>query len=110
MFKGLLVAIVLAASLLPSVATAKRPDAVFYGTVVHSSTHGIKVKNPKSGQALEFQIVPRLTRLEGHLKAHNMSAIRPGDFVTVYYDQHFLGLRHADRIIDSQHPGMKFKG
>lgn len=89
---------------------AKQADAVFAGTVLHSSTHSIKVKNPRSGEVLEFQIIPRLTRLEGHLKSHTMSAVRPGDFVKVYYDQHFLGLRHADRIIDSQHPGKLLKG
>lgn len=94
----------------PCASDAKRTEAIFYGTVVHSSTHSIKVRNPRSGETLAFQIVPRITRLEGHLKSHTMSAIRPGDFVKVYYDQHFLGLRHADRIIDSEHPGKGFKG
>ena len=29
---------------------------------------------------------------------YQMKAIKAGQYVKVYYDQHFLGLRHADKI------------
>lgn len=71
------------------------------GTLVHVSTNNIKVKDDKTGQSLSFLLVPHFNRIfssDGKTTVQ-MSALRPGALVKVFYDQKFLGQRHADRIL-----------
>ena len=74
--------------------------AVFYGVTVHVSTTNIKVHDPKSGQNMAFTVTPKFKSVfsENGKTTYQMNAIRAGQYVKVYYDQHFLGMRHADKI------------
>ncbi|MBV8726197.1 MAG: hypothetical protein JO233_00305 [Candidatus Eremiobacteraeota bacterium] len=74
--------------------------AVFYGITVHVSTSNIKVHDPKSGQTLAFTVTPKFNDVfsQDGKTTYQMSAIHAGQYVKVYYDQHFLGMRHADKI------------
>ncbi|MBV9277188.1 MAG: hypothetical protein JOZ97_03030 [Candidatus Eremiobacteraeota bacterium] len=74
--------------------------AVFYGVTVHVSTTNIKVHNPKSGQNMAFTVTPKFNDVfsQDGKTTYQMSAIHAGQYVKVYYDQHFLGMRHADKI------------
>ncbi len=81
--------------------------AEFYGITRHVSTSNIKVYNPKSHQTLSFEILPKFKNVfsaDGKT-TYQMSAVHAGQYVKVYYDQHFLGLRHADRIYIMSHNG-----
>lgn len=74
--------------------------AVFYGITRHVSTSNIKVENPKTHQTLSFEILPKFKNVfsDDGKTTYQMSKIHAGQYVKVYYDQHFLGMRHADRI------------
>jgi len=74
--------------------------AVFYGITVHVSTTNIKVHDPKSGQTLAFTVTPKFNDVfsQDGKTTYQMSAIKAGQYVKVYYDQHALGMRHADKI------------
>ena len=74
--------------------------AVFYGITVHVSTTNIKVHNPQSGQNMGFTVTPKFNQVfsQDGKTTYQMSAIKAGQYVKVYYDQHFLGMRHADKI------------
>jgi hypothetical protein len=82
-------------------ASAKVGSANFSGIVDHVSGNNIKVHNPASNQTLSFLIVPKFDQVfSGDGKTtYQMRAIRAGQYVKVYYDQKFLGQRHADRIL-----------
>lgn len=73
----------------------------FSGIVEHVSVNNIKVMNPKSKKALAFLIVPKFKRVfsSNGKTTYQMSSIKPGQYVTIYYDQKALGVRHADRIV-----------
>ncbi|HTU82606.1 MAG TPA: hypothetical protein VMF61_10785 [Candidatus Acidoferrales bacterium] len=73
---------------------------VFYGIVVHVSTDNIKVQDPKTKQTLSFVLVPKFDQVfSGDGKTtYQMSAVKPGQYVGVIYDQKALGTRHADKI------------
>jgi hypothetical protein len=88
-------------SLATAPAGAKVGDANFSGIVNHVSSNNIKVTNPKTGQALSFLIVPKFDKVfSGDGKTtYQMSKVKAGQYVKVYYDQKFLGQRHADRIL-----------
>jgi hypothetical protein len=71
------------------------------GTLVHVSTQNIKVKDDTTGKALSFLLVPHFDRVfssDGKTTVQ-MSTLKPGTLVKVYYDQKALGIRHADRIL-----------
>jgi hypothetical protein len=72
----------------------------FYGTVVHVSTNNIKVLDPVSHQTLSFEILPKFDQVfSGNGKTtYQMKDVRPGRYVGILYDQHALGMRHANRI------------
>ena len=72
----------------------------FYGIVRHVSTTNIKVYDPRSKQTLAFTILPKFNRIfSGDGKTtYQMAAIKPGRYVGILYDQHLLGIRHANRI------------
>jgi len=70
-------------------------------TVGSANFSGIKVTNPKTNQTLSFLIVPKFDQVfsaDGKT-TYQMGAIKAGQYVKVYYDQKFLGQRHADRIL-----------
>jgi hypothetical protein len=74
--------------------------AVFYGITQHVSTTNIKVHDPKSGQTLAFTVTPKFKNVfsQDGKTTYQMSAVKAGQYVKVYYDQHFMGMRHADKI------------
>lgn len=74
--------------------------ALFYGITRHVSTTNIKVYDPKSHQTLSFEVTPKFKNVfsQDGKTTYQMNAIKAGQYVKVYYDQHFLGMRHADKI------------
>jgi hypothetical protein len=85
----------------PVNANHKVGSATFSGIVNHVSDNNIKVTDPKTHQTLGFLIVPKFDQVfsaDGKT-TYQMRAIKAGQYVKVYYDQKFLGQRHADRIL-----------
>jgi len=93
----LAVAVVAAMAFAPAVSQAA---STFYGITVHVSTTNIKVQNPKTKQTLSFLLVPKFKQVfsSDGKTTYQMSAIKPGRYVGIIYDQKALGQRHADRI------------
>jgi hypothetical protein len=85
------------AAFIPNVAFAA---STFYGIVRHVSMNSIKVDNPRTGQTLSFEILPKFDQIfsSDGKSTYQMKAIHAGRYVGVIYDQHFLGVRHADKI------------
>ena len=85
----------------PALAKTKVGTATFSGIVNHVSDTSIKVTDPKSHQTLSFLIVPKFDQVfsSDGKTTYQMKAIKPGQYVKVYYDQKALGARHADRIL-----------
>jgi hypothetical protein len=85
-----------------SAAVAAADNKIWTGQVVHVSTTNIKVWNGEGcGQTISFLVVPRFNHIlsdEGNT-TYQMTDIKPGMWVTVYYDQNALGARHADQIV-----------
>ena len=77
-----------------------KSDNVYYGLVTHVSMQNIKVHNPRDGSTLSFVVFPKFNQIfSGNGKeTYQMKDIHAGQYVKVYYDQHALGARHADRI------------
>lgn len=74
---------------------------IWTGKVVHVSTENIKVWNPEGNTTLSFLLVPKFDEVfsdEGNT-TEQMEHVKPGTWVTIYYDQKALGARHADKII-----------
>ncbi len=94
-------AAVAAAALAPSGAQATVGSANFSGIVNHVSSDNIKVTNTVSHQSLSFMILPKFDQVfsSDGKTTYQMSAIKAGQYVKVYYDQKMLGARHADRIL-----------
>jgi hypothetical protein len=70
------------------------------GSLVHISRTNVKVVDDKTGQELSFQLVPGFDQIfspDGRTK-YQMGALRRDQLIKVYYDQKYLGQRHADRI------------
>jgi hypothetical protein len=70
------------------------------GIVNHVSGNSIKITDG-TGKQLSFLIVPKFDQVfsaDGKT-TYQMRAIKAGQYVKVYYDQKFLGQRHADRIL-----------
>jgi len=84
----------------PLPAAATSAVNVIYGYVEHVSTTNIKVYDVNQKQSLGFEILPKFDQLfsSDGKTTYQMSALKPGTFVKVYYDQKALGMRHADRI------------
>ncbi|MGA3038172.1 MAG: hypothetical protein ABSE64_11895 [Vulcanimicrobiaceae bacterium] len=75
-------------------------SAHFDGELSHVSTSNIKVINPKTHESLSFLLTPHFKQIfsrDGKTTVQ-LDSLRAGQFVKVYYDQKFLGQRHADRI------------
>jgi hypothetical protein len=74
--------------------------STFYGEAVHVSTNNIKVRDPKTGQVLSFEILPHFDQIfspDGKT-TFQMKDVHEGHYVGIVYDQKFLGARHADKI------------
>jgi hypothetical protein len=86
--------------LAPVAVRAAATDRVI-GTVVHVSTTDVEVKAAATGKIHKFLLVPRFKRVfsKDGKTTLQMSALKPGTPVTVYYDRHLLGIAHADRIL-----------
>ncbi len=85
----------------PAGARGKVGSATFSGIVNHVSDNNIKVTDTKSSQSLSFLILPKFDQVfsSDGKTTYQMKAIHAGQYVKVYYDQRFLGQRHADRIL-----------
>jgi hypothetical protein len=99
-------AFLLLTAALPALAIApasaeKVGSATFSGIVNHVSSNNLKVTDPKAHETLSFLIVPKFKQVfsDDGKTTYQMSAIKPGQYVKVYYDQKALGQRHADRIL-----------
>lgn len=95
---ALVLGLAFAAAMTPLSVLADTP--VFYGITVHVSSSNIKVQNPKTKQTLSFEILPKFDQVfsaDGKT-TYQMKAIKAGQYVGVIYDQHALGMRHADKI------------
>jgi hypothetical protein len=96
--------------LAPRSATADNDTGIWTGRVVHVSTTNLKVHNNEGDQTLSFLVVPKFDQIfsdEG-TTTYQMADIKPGMWVTVYYDQSALGARHADKIV-LLHTGQQMK-
>ena len=75
--------------------------ANFSGIVNHVSMNNIKVTDSKHHQSLSFLLWPKFDQVfsaDGKT-TYQMSAVKAGQYVKVYYDQKLIGQRHADRIL-----------
>ncbi|MGA3038760.1 MAG: hypothetical protein ABSE64_14915 [Vulcanimicrobiaceae bacterium] len=70
------------------------------GSLVHISSTNVKIIDDKTGKELSFLLVPHFDQIfsEDGKTTYQMSALHRNQLVKVYYDQKFLGQRHADRI------------
>jgi len=77
-----------------------KSDNTFSGIVRHVSMQNIKVYDPKTKQTLSFVILPKFDQVfsDDGKATYQMKNIKAGQYVKVYYDQHALGARHADKI------------
>lgn len=94
-------AILFACLVLAPVAAQAAATQTVIGTVTHISTTDIAVKDKKTGQTMKFLLIPRFKNIfskDGKV-TEQMSAVKPGTQVTVYYDRKALGIPHADRIL-----------
>lgn len=100
LFALFLTAALTSVALVPA-AAQKVGSANFSGIVNHVSDNSIKVTDNRTHQTLSFEIVPKFDQVfSGDGKTtYQMKAIKPGQYVKVYYDQKLLGVRHADRIL-----------
>jgi len=74
--------------------------STFYGITVHVSTNNIKVRDPRTGQTLSFELLPKFDQIfsaDGKT-TYQMNHVHAGQYVGIIYDQRALGMRHADRI------------
>jgi hypothetical protein len=95
-----LVATVVASVALLSAPSPALADATFYGTVIHVSMNSIKVQDMRSQQTLAFEILPHFDQIfsaDGKT-TYQMKRIHGGSYVCIVYDQHALGMRHADKV------------
>src|ERR1700684_2637848 len=85
----------------PPAEAAKVGSSWVEGTLVHISTSNIKIKDDKTGKELSFALVPHFDQVfsSDGKSTYQMKSLHSGQLVKVYYDQKFLGMRHADRIL-----------
>jgi hypothetical protein len=103
-FSKLVTTTAIAAAMLAPIgaqAEGKVGSAVFSGIVNHVSSNNIKVTDNRSHQSLSFLILPKFNQVfsSDGKTTYQMTAIKAGQYVKVYYDQKMLGSRHADRIL-----------
>jgi hypothetical protein len=96
----LMLALFLGSFLAAPASAEKVGSANVSGIVSHVSDNNIKITDGK-GQQLSFLILPKFDQVfsaDGKT-TYQMRAIKAGQYVKVYYDQKFIGQRHADRIL-----------
>ena len=95
-----MLALFLGSFLAAPASAAKVGSANVSGIVNHVSDNSIKITDG-TGHQLSFLIVPKFDQVfSGDGKTtYQMKAVKAGQYVKVYYDQKFLGQRHADRIL-----------
>jgi hypothetical protein len=81
------------------------------GSLVHISSTNVKVIDDKTGKELSFLLVPHFDQIfsSDGKTTYQMSALHRDQLIKVYYDQKFLGQRHADRIEVLNRRQMKVK-
>jgi hypothetical protein len=96
----LMLALFLGSFLAAPASAQKVGSANVSGIVNHVSDNSIKITDG-SGKQLSFLILPKFDQVfSGDGKTtYQMRAIKAGQYVKVYYDQKFIGQRHADRIL-----------
>lgn len=95
--RGIAALVLLAFAFVPNAAWAA---STFYGEAVHVSTNNIKVRDPRTGQVLSFEILPHFDSIfspDGKT-TYQMKDVHEGHYVGIVYDQKALGIRHADKI------------
>lgn len=92
--------VLMCAALMVAMVAPALAAPTFYGIVIHVSTSNIKVENPKTHKSLSFEILPKFDHIfSGNGKTtYQMKNVKAGRYVGIVYDQHFLGMRHADKI------------
>jgi hypothetical protein len=70
------------------------------GSLVHISSTNVKIIDDKTGKELSFLLVPHFDQIfsQDGKTTYQMSALHRNQLVKIYFDQKFLGARHADRI------------
>jgi hypothetical protein len=106
-----LAALPLTASMTAPATAATVGSAWVEGTLVHISDNNIKVKDDKTGKELSFLLVPHFDQVfsSDGKSTYQMKALHSGQLVKVFYDQKFLGQRHADRILVLNRAQMQVK-
>jgi hypothetical protein len=96
----LMLALFLGSFLAAPASAGKVGSANVSGIVSHVSDNNIKITDG-TGKQLSFLIVPKFDQVfSGDGKTtYQMRAVKAGQYVKVYYDQKFIGQRHADRIL-----------
>jgi hypothetical protein len=96
----LILAIFLGSFLAAPASAAKVGSANVSGIVNHVSDNSIKITDG-TGRQLSFLILPKFNKVfsSDGKTTYQMTAIKAGQYVKIYYDQKFLGQRHADRIL-----------
>ena len=100
MFRRVFVTALIAAVAIISAPRAAMAANSFYGIVIHVSMNNIKVMNPRTKQTLSFLILPKFNKVfsSNGKTTYQMTKVRPGRYVGILYDTHFLGQRHANAI------------
>jgi hypothetical protein len=95
-----LLAIFLGSFMAAPASAGKVGSANVSGIVSHVSDNNIKITDG-TGHQLSFLVVPKFDQVfsEDGKSTYQMKHIKSGQYVKVYYDQKFLGQRHADRIV-----------
>jgi hypothetical protein len=95
-----LAALPLTASMAAPAAAVPVGSSWVEGTLVHISSNNIKVKDDRTGKELSFLLVPHFDQVfsSDGKTTYQMKSLHSGQLVKVFYDQKFLGQRHADRI------------
>jgi hypothetical protein len=96
----LMLALFLGSFLTAPASAEKVGSANVSGIVNHVSDNNIKITDG-AGKQLSFIIVPKFDQVfsSDGKTTYQMRAIKAGQYVKVYYDQKFMGQRHADRIL-----------
>ncbi len=103
--RSLVATVVVTALLVTAVVAVLSPSSadtnVWTGRVVHVSTTNLKVHNNEGAQTLGFLLIPKFKQIfsDDGKTTYQMAMLKPGTWVTVYYDQDLMGARHADKII-----------
>jgi hypothetical protein len=83
-------------------------QANYSGLVQHVSSENVKVTNPRDRSTMSFLLVPHFKNVfsSDGKTTYQMSALKEGQYVKVFYDQKALGARHADRILTLNNANM----